>query len=205
VAKVAAEDAAGVNRVVLPVRTARLTLRDFAPADLESLQLLAGDARVLEYAPAASRALEAVRRARSSPAARRRPGRRRSYELAVVLNRGGKLIGACDLARSGPRAADVGYVLAPRHWGHGYGTEVARALVAFGFGALALERLCAVVAIENDRSRRVLENAGFVWEGLMRRHLQTRGRSWDCHLYVIDRQRWRALGPSCAAAPARGS
>lgn len=194
-----------MNRIVLPLRTARLTLREFAPSDLEPLQALARDARVLEYAPAGSRALEAVRRARSSLATRHRPARRRSYELAVVLNRGAKLIGACDLAVSGPRAADVGYMLAPRHWGYGYGTEVARALVAFGFGALALERLCAVVAIENDRSRRVLENAGFVWEGLMRRHLRTRGRSWDCHLYVVDRQRWLAVGAPCAGTPARGS
>ena len=194
-----------MSPVVLPVRTARLTLREFSPADLGPLRSLARDARVLEYAPAGSRALEAVRGARTSLATRRRPGQRRSYELAVVLNRGDKLIGACDLTRSGPRAADVGYMLAPRHWGHGYGTEVARALVAFGFGALALERLCAVVAIENDRSRHVLENAGFVWEGLMRRHLRTRGRTWDCHLYVIDRQRWLALFPHCTAAPARGS
>lgn len=190
---------------MLPLRTTRLTLRDFEPSDLEPLQALAHDERVLQYAPAASRALEAVRRARAALASRRRPGRRRCYELAVALNRGDKLIGACDLALSGPRAADIGYMLAPRHWGHGYGTEVAQALVAFGFGALRLERLCAVVAIENDRSRRVLENAGLVWEGLMRRHLRTRGRTWDCHLYVIDRRRWLELSAACAATPPRGS
>ena len=187
-----------------PLRTARLTLREFDAADVDALQALAGDARVREYAPAESRALAALRRARPAPRARRR-ARRRCYELAVVLNRGGKLIGACDLALTGPRAADIGYMLLPRHWGHGYGTEVARALVAFAFGPLALERLSAVVAIENDRSRRVLENAGLVWQGLMRRHLRVGGRSWDCHLYVIDRRRWLALGPPCAAAPARRS
>ncbi len=191
--------------VLLPLKTARLTLREFVPSDLEALQALAGDARVLEYAPAETRALEAVRRARVAPAARRRPARRRSYELAVVLNRGGKLIGACDLALTGARGADVGYMVAPRHWGHGYGTEVARALVAFAFGPLALERLSAVVAVENDRSRRVLANAGLVWEGLIRRHLRIRGRAWDCHLYVIDRRRWLALCPPCAAPRARGS
>ena len=149
-----------MNPVLPTLKTARLTLREFVPSDLEALQALASDARVLEYAPAESRALEAVRRARATPAARRSAGRRRSYELAVVLNRGGKLIGACDVALAGTRAADIGYMLAPRHWGHGYGTELARALVGFAFGSLGLERLSAVVAIENDRSRRVLENAG---------------------------------------------
>ncbi len=174
-------------------------------SDFEALRALARDARVLEYAPLESRALEAVRRARAAAAPRRPSARRRSYELAVELRRGGKLIGACDLALSGPRAADIGYMVAPRHWGHGYGTEVARALVAFGLGTLGLEQLSAVVAIENDRSRRVLVNAGLVWEGLMRRHLRSAGRTWDCHRYVIDRSRWLALDPPCAAVAARGS
>ena len=194
-----------MNRSQPPLATRRLTLREFVPSDLEALQALARDARVLEYAPGESRALDAVRRARATPAARRRPARRRAYELAVVLNRSGKLIGACDLALSGARSADIGYMLAPRHWGYGYGTEIARALVAFAFGPLALERLAAVVAIENDRSRRVLENAGLVWQGLMRRHLRVRGRTWDCHLYVIDRRRWLALSAPCASVAGRGS
>jgi RimJ/RimL family protein N-acetyltransferase len=189
---------------VLPLRTARLELRDFAAADLATLQALASDPRVLEYAPAAGRALDAVRRAATRSGVRR-PARRRCYELGVELRRSGRLIGACDLALSGVREADIGYMLAPRHWGHGYGTEVARALVAFGFEQLALERLSAVVAIENDRSRRVLENAGLRWEGLMRRHLRTRGRTWDCHLYVLDRRTWLASDPPCAAASARRS
>ena len=130
---------------------------------------------------------------------------RRSYEFAVVVRRSGKLIGACDLALAGRREADIGYMLAPRHWGFGYGTEVAAALVDFGFRQLALERLSAVVAIENERSRRVLGNAGLVWEGLMRRAFRIAGRSWDCHRYTIDRPRWLARQPPCAAPAARGS
>ncbi len=189
---------------MLPLRTARLALREFAAADLTALEALTNDARVLEYAPAASRALEAVRRAAAAPGVRR-PARRRCYELAVELRRSGRLIGACDLALSGAREADIGYMLAPRHWGHGYGTEVASALVAFGFEQLRLERLSAVVAIENDRSRRVLENAGLRWEGLMRRHLRTRGRTWDCHLYVLDRRTWLASSTPCAASSAHRS
>ena len=191
--------------VALPLRTARLVLRELAPGDLPALRALAEDARVREYAPEESRALEAARRSAAPAAGTRRGARaRRSYELAVEVRRTGKLVGACDLELAGPRAADIGYMLAPSHWGFGYGTEIARALVAFGFERLALERLSAVVAIENDRSRRVLEKAGLVWEGLMRRHFRARGRSWDCHLYAIDRRRWLTCCPRCAAAKARG-
>ena len=178
-------------------------LRDFERGDLGPLGAVADDRRVRELAPAGTRALGALRRAGAG--SRPRPGARRCYEFAVVLRRGGKLIGACDLARAGRRTADIGYMLSPRHWGYGYGTEIACALVDFGFAQLSLERLSAVVAIENERSRRVLENAGLVWQGLLRRAFRSAGRSWDCHHYTIDRARWLARQVSCAAAAARRS
>ena len=187
----------------LPLRTARLALREFVPADRTALRTLALDPRVFEYAPAQSNLLGATRR--SGAAGARRTARPRSYMLAVELERSGRLIGACDLALTGSGSADFGYMIAPRHWGRGYGTEVARALVAFAFERLALERLSAVVAIDNDRSRRVLEKAGLVWDSLMRRHARARDRSLDCHRYVIDRRRWRGISTHCSRVSRRGS
>ena len=109
-----------------------------------------------------------------------------------MVRRSGRLIGACDLALTARGEADLGYLLARRHWGHGYGSELARALVELGFGSLGLRRLSAIVAIENERSRRVLGNAGLRWDALLRRHVRTLGRSWDCHRYAIERSRWLA-------------
>jgi RimJ/RimL family protein N-acetyltransferase len=184
---------AGARRsvdAVLPLLTRRLIVREFVAEDAPALAALAADPRVREFAPLESRALAAAQRA-----GRTRRGPRRSWELAVVVRRSGRLIGACDLALGRRGEADLGYMLAPRHWGHGYGTEVARALVELGFGALDLRRLSAIVAIENERSRRVLENAGLRWESLLRRHVRAVGRSWDCHRYVIDRDGWQR-GPA---------
>ncbi len=180
----------------LPVVTARLALRDFVPGDLADLERLAGDRRVREHAPSHSRAVATVRRlAIQGPP--RHTGRRRSFEFAVVLRRGGKLIGACDLALTRPGAGDIGYMLAPRHWGFGYGTELVNGLVDFAFRVLGLKELSAVVAIENDRSRRVLDKAGLRWDGLMRRHARFAGRWWDCHRYIVDRAMWTARNRSC--------
>jgi len=188
-------------RAGLPVVTRRLLLRELEAADLAPLQRLAADRRVAEHAPAQSRALALVEQLASRPRPRaQRP--RRSFELAIVLRRSGRLIGACDLAPSGRGAADIGYVLGRRHWGFGYGTEVATALVEFAFGILKLRRLVAVVAVENERSRRVLEKAGLRWDGLMRRHARFAGRWWDCHRYVIDRATWQA---ACARRGRAGS
>jgi RimJ/RimL family protein N-acetyltransferase len=170
----------------LPLLMPRLIVREFVTQDVPALEALLADPRVRQHAPLESRALDAARRADRRP---RNP--RRTWELAVLVRRSGRLIGACDLALAGRGEADLGYMLARRHWGHGYGTELARALVEFGFETLALRRMSAIVAVENERSRRVLENAGLRWEGLTRRHIRAAGRSWDCHRYAIDRAQWQ--------------
>ena len=188
----------------LPILTRRLLLRDFEPEDIAALERLAGDGRVLEHLPARGRALAAAQRVARGGRARS-SRQRRSFELAVVLRRGGKVIGACDLALTGRLKADIGYMLASRHWGFGYGTEVAAALVDFGFGALGLHSVTAVVAVANDRSRRVLDKAGLRWDGFMRRHARFAGRWWDCHRYVIERARWDAASAPCAEGRKLGS
>jgi RimJ/RimL family protein N-acetyltransferase len=52
---------------------------------------------------------------------------------------------------------EVGWRLASKFWGRGYATEGARAVVAFGFGPLALKEIVSFTVPENQRSRRVME------------------------------------------------
>ena len=199
--------AARAKGELLPIVSRRLLLREFEPGDLGPLERVATDRRVAVHSPARSRALALLTElAELGGRGRVRPtARRRSFELAVVLRRRRLVIGACDLALTGRGTADFGYVLAPRHWGFGYGTEVARALVDFAFGTLGLRRLIAVVAVENERSRRVLDKAGLRWDGLMRRHARVAGRWWDCHRYVIERDTWLTARAYCTGTARVGS
>ena len=191
--------------MTLPHRTTRLILRTFARGDYATIRALGDDARVREYSPKDSRAVEAARRAGARTRTPRALRAAQSYELGVEVRRTGKLIGACDLALIGRREADIGYMLLPRHWGHGYATEIARALIDAAFRELQVDRVSATIATENERSRRVLEKAGFVWEGMLRRHIEAAVRSWDCHLYVIDRPRWVKATTPCAMRRRRRS
>ena len=168
----------------LPILTRRLLLRDFELADRPPFAALAGSELERRFAR-----ILAARRARP----------RRAWELAVVTRRGGRIIGACDLALSGRREADMGYVLARRHWGYGYATELAHALVAAAFATLPVERVLAIVNVDNERSRRVLENAGLHWEALLRRPARTGGRWSACHLYAVS----RPAAPGANASGAR--
>ena len=80
-------------------------------------------------------------------------------------------IGSCallDWEDGPPSRAEVGYSLEPGQWGHGYAAEALRAIHAFGFEVMGLERIEALVWERNDRSIKVLERLGYAPEGLLR-------------------------------------
>jgi ribosomal-protein-alanine N-acetyltransferase len=54
----------------------------------------------------------------------------------------------------------MGWRLATEHWNRGYATEGAVAVMAYGFETLGLPELVAYTAVENVRSRRVMEKLG---------------------------------------------
>jgi GrpB-like predicted nucleotidyltransferase (UPF0157 family) len=57
---------------------------------------------------------------------------------------------------------EVGYRLHKKFWGRGYATELARALIHWGFENLPNDKFVAFVLSENIGSRRVLEKAGMM-------------------------------------------
>ncbi|WP_199546873.1 GNAT family N-acetyltransferase [Streptomyces sp. N35] len=57
---------------------------------------------------------------------------------------------------------EIVYGLTANSWGHGFGTELAAALTAYGHDALHLTEVHATVNAENARSLKVLKKIGFV-------------------------------------------
>ena len=73
-----------------------------------------------------------------------------------------QLIGAAGFGRRPDcGATELGYWISRPHWGLGYATEAARAIVAIARDGLRLERLVAGHFIDNPASGRVLEKLGF--------------------------------------------
>ena len=65
---------------------------------------------------------------------------------------------------------EVGWHLARAHWGHGYATEAARALVDYGFETLHLDSIHAVVNPANIASIRVTHRLGMTPLGRTRKY-----------------------------------
>jgi len=76
--------------------------------------------------------------------------------------------------------------------GKGHGTDMLRALLAFGFEHLRLQRIWLDVYDFNPGARRVYERVGFVLEGVLRRAMFREGRFIDVHRMSILEEEWRA-------------
>ncbi len=67
----------------------------------------------------------------------------------------------CDLVPALRGEVEPTVALAPEMWGRGYASEVLGAVLAHGFGTLALPRIAAVCDVPNARSAAMLARAGF--------------------------------------------
>ena len=88
--------------------------------------------------------------------------------------------------------ASVGYDLARAYWGSGLMPEALRAILAFGFEQMALNRVEADASENNRQSMRVLEKVGFLREGHQREQYYENGEFGDLVLFSLLKRDFRA-------------
>lgn len=81
-------------------------------------------------------------------------------------------------------SAELGYWLAEPHWGQGVMTQVVRGFADWGFATFPLTRIYAMPYATSLASVRVLEKAGFVYEGRLRRSVIKLGQVLDQFVYA---------------------
>jgi ribosomal-protein-alanine N-acetyltransferase len=97
------------------------------------------------------------------------------------------LLGYNSWSPADHRAA-LGYDLKRGLWGRGLASEAVRAVLEFGFGPMALNRVEAHTDAENTRSIRMLRRLGFWQEGTFHEHYLEDGAFHDVALYVLLRR-----------------
>jgi RimJ/RimL family protein N-acetyltransferase len=102
-------------------------------------------------------------------------------EDARVLGRAGFLRWDPQTWEIGGPETELGWGLAPEHWGSGYATEAALALRDWALGERGLTRLISLIQHGNVRSFRVAEKLGERYE----RDVEVRGR--PTRLYSLER------------------
>jgi [ribosomal protein S5]-alanine N-acetyltransferase len=173
--------------------TPRLRLRELEALDFAALRAIDDDPEVQRYRGGRVIAPEQTRDYLERVMAERTRAPRLRHHFGLTLAGADEVIGGCWLVITSPewREAELGYQLNRRHWGRGYATEAARALLGFGFEQLDLHRIYAKCHPENLASQRVLEKAGMRHEGQL----------WECaaaaddwcalNLYALHHHEWK--------------
>jgi RimJ/RimL family protein N-acetyltransferase len=111
--------------------------------------------------------------------------------FAITLASTGEIVGSIDLRiKPEHQHAEIGYLIAREHWGNGYVTEAAAALLQLGFETLNLRRIFAHHMTHNPASGRVMRKLGMRYEGTMRSHIVKWGEARDIAFYGITREDW---------------
>jgi ribosomal-protein-alanine N-acetyltransferase len=145
-------------------QTPRLIIRQFSPADEEKYITLYKNEEVTRHV---SKRTEEESRRKFKDALD-------DYSNGLHLSLWGiydaendSFIGVAMLkpAESDPGSIELGYVMDQPYWGRGLATELASALVKYGFETMNLSEICACTSPENIASQNVLTKVGFVRSG----------------------------------------
>ncbi|MFQ6161527.1 GNAT family N-acetyltransferase [Sinorhizobium meliloti] len=183
------------------LETERLRLRAWAETDRELIAEINNDPTVMEFFP--------FRRTRAEADALFDRNNSNIFEtgfgfFALALRENDAPVGFCGLARTDlePHLPDgtveIGWRLALRHWGKGYVTDAARALLDYGFGERKLREIVAIAVPANTRSTAVMKRIGmrpdsmrdFDHSGVPDTHPQLKRHV----LYAITAEEWRRDG-----------
>ena len=93
-----------------------------------------------------------------------------AFPYVITRKEDGELLGMIEV-RPNRHRANLGYVLARAHWGHGFMPEAIAALVKITLRHPTIYRMEATCDVENKASARALEKSGFSREGLLRRYI----------------------------------
>jgi RimJ/RimL family protein N-acetyltransferase len=181
----------------MELETERLLIREYVAEDWLAAHAYRGDPEVARYmAPRVAESLEQTRSWLEETLRQSAQPSRRRYTFALTLRSDGRLIGQIWIEPSTddfPAEDDLvlGYMLHRDHWGRGYATEAARAVVRFGFDQMGARQVSAWCFEANRASARVLEKTGLC---LALREEDVDPRSGQPRIrlkYTTGREAWR--------------
>ena len=154
------------------LETERLRLRPFTLDDLPAHARLYADPDVTKWI-ADGPFLGAAAGERSERAVRRFVAHWREHGFgvwAIEERATGRVIGQCGLntleldETLEPREVEILWALERASWERGYGTEAAKAALAYAFDVVGLDRIVALARPQNGPSRRIMDKLGLRWE-----------------------------------------
>ena len=84
--------------------------------------------------------------------------------------------------------AEIGYWMAKEARGKGIGTRAASMITEFGLMTMGFNRIDGIVDVRNEASKKLLLNAGYEYEGIMKKYVTRRdGSQLDMALFAATK------------------
>ena len=112
-----------------------------------------------------------------------------TFAFAITLD--DKVIGSIGVFRQQNihrQTAEMGYYIAEEHWGNGIMTDAVKQICEYVFKNSDILRIYAEPFAYNTGSCRVLEKAGFQYEGTLRNNAVKNGKVIDMKMYSLLRE-----------------
>lgn len=109
-----------------------------------------------------------------------------TFAFAISLD--SKVVGSIGVFRQGNihrRTGELGYYIAEEYWGRGIMPEAVKQICNYVFGKSDIIRIYAEPFAYNTASCRVLEKAGFQYEGTLRNNAVKNGKVIDMKMYSL--------------------
>lgn len=174
--------------------TERLVLRELRGSDAEDLFAVRSDPYVQRYNSAPH--TEVAESAAMIERLAKQYAMHQWIHWGVALRENDKVIGLFGLGwNAGHRRAEIGYDLNRAYWGKRLASEAMRAMLAFSFDVLDVNRLEAQTIEDNHESTRLLRKFGFQLEGIRREYsLEEDGEFHGGAIYGLLRGEYEAAG-----------
>jgi RimJ/RimL family protein N-acetyltransferase len=148
-------------RTAPPLLTERLILRSLTLEDAADVQRLAGERDIASMLPNMPHPYEDGMAEEWMHFCSERYDKDEALNFAITLRTDKHFIGGIGLKldRENERG-EIGYWVGKPYWNHGYMTEAVKAVVAYSFKVLKMNRIHAKYFTRNVASKRVMEKIG---------------------------------------------
>lgn len=109
-----------------------------------------------------------------------------TFSFAVTID--DKVIGSIGIFRQSNihnKTAEIGYYISKEYWGKGIMTEAVKQACGYVFNNSDIIRIYAEPFAYNTASCRVLEKAGFQYEGTLKSNAVKNGKIIDMNMYAL--------------------
>jgi len=156
------------------IETEHLLIKPYCMEDLEDLYKVYSDEKIMAYIPEGVMSYEWVKELIKWMVEycyeNNTPENIIKFGVSVVYKKTKKVIGWCGLGSLDckPEDVEIFYGLSSEYWGQGLATEAAKAMLHYGFDIIGLNRIIAVVKLDNIASKKVIEKMGMKFEKILK-------------------------------------